>query len=462
MAATQPLRELTRAGLKDMKGKNTPQFSVQDFSGHRQELMALMETNSIAILPSALLQTRNGDVAYRFRQDSDFHYLTGFDEPDSVFVLIPGREHGEAILFCRERELDLERWHGKVTGPERAMQLYGMDDAFPITDIDDIIPGLIEGRSKLYYAMGVHDEFDSQVIGWVNTIAANKQSGSQPPGEFVQLGQYLHELRLFKTPKEIAVMRRAAEITAMAHKCVLAKTVPGMYEYQLEAELEYCFSSNGARSSAYPSIVGGGSNACVLHYIQNDDLLRKEDLVLVDAGAEYESYASDVTRTFPVSGTFSKAQAQLYQVVLDAHLAAIEEVQPGNLWNQPHEAAVVKITEGLIRLGLLEGKLEELIEQESYKKFYMHKTGHWLGLDVHDVGEYQIGGAWRVFEPGMITTIEPGLYITEDSEDVPPRFRGIGIRIEDNVLVTSSGHEVLTAMIPRTIEEIEEAMSSAR
>lgn len=442
-----------------MRRKKAPQIGLLDFSRRRRELMALMETNSIAILPSAMLQTRNSDVEYRFRQDSDFHYLTGFDEPDSVFVLIPGRQHAEAILFCRERESDLERWHGKVTGPERAMQLYGMDDAFPVEDIDDIIPGLIEGKSKLYYAMGANLEFDNQVIGWVNTIAANNQSGAQPPGEFVQLGHYLHELRLFKTAKEVEVMRWVAGITAEAHRRILAKTEPGMFEYQLEAELEYCFATNGARSPAYPCIVGGGNNACVLHYIQNDDVLRKEDLVLVDAGGEYQSYASDVTRTFPVSGTFSEAQAQLYEIVLAAQLAAIEEVQPGNLWNQPHEAAVAKITSGLIQLGLLEGELEELIEQESYKKYYMHKTGHWLGLDVHDVGEYQIDGEWRVFEPGMVTTIEPGLYIAEDCEEAPPQFRGIGIRIEDNVLVTSTGHEVLTHMIPKTIEDIEDAMA---
>jgi Xaa-Pro aminopeptidase len=442
-----------------MKVKKALQISLQDYSWRRRELMALMESDSIAILPGSMLQTRNSDVEYRFRQDSDFHYLTGFDEPDSVFVLIPGRQQAEAILFCRERDSSLERWHGKVTGPERAMQLYGMDDAFPIADIDDIIPGLIEGKTKLYYAMGVHSEFDQQVIGWVNSIASSSQSGSQSPGEFVQLGQYLHELRLFKTAKEIDVMRRAAEITAQAHQRILARTEPGMYEYQVQAELEYCFAVNGARSTAYPSIVGGGTNACVLHYIQNDDVLRNDDLVLVDAGAEYESYAADVTRTFPVGGTFSKAQAELYEVVLDAQLAAIEEVQPGNLWNQPHEAAVIRITAGLVRLGILDGDLDELIEQESYKEFYMHKTGHWLGLDVHDVGEYQIGGAWRVFEPGMVTTIEPGLYIAEDCEEAPSRFRGIGIRIEDNVLVTNTGHEVLTQMIPKTIDDIEAAMA---
>ncbi len=420
-----------------------------------------MEPDSIAILPSSRLQTRNSDVEYRFRQDSDFHYLTGFDEPESVFVLIPGREHGEAILFCRERDDELEKWHGKVTGPERAMQLFGLDDAFPITDIDDIIPGLIEGKSKLYYAMGANGEFDTQIIGWVNSIAASNQSGTQPPGEFVQLGQYLHELRLFKSPREIEVMRRASEITAEAHDRILRCTVPGMYEYELEAELEYCFARNGARSPAYPSIVGGGSNACILHYIQNDAILGKDDLVLVDAGGEYQNYAADVTRTFPVGGKFSKAQKALYDIVLDAQLAAIEQVQPGNLWNQPHDAAVRKITAGLISLGLLTGELQELIDSGAYKKFYMHKTGHWLGLDVHDVGEYQIDGESRVFEPGMVTTIEPGIYIDEDCDEVPPCYRGIGIRIEDNVLVTRSGHDVLTQMIPKTVTEIEETMAKS-
>lgn len=442
-----------------MKGKKKPKISLQDFARRRRELMALLEPNSIAILPSAGLLPRNGDVEYRFRQDSDFHYLTGFDEYDSVFVLIPGREHGEAILFCRERDEDLERWHGKVTGPERAIQLYGLDDAFPITDIDDIVPGLIEGKSKLYYAMGVHAEFDNRVIGWVNSIAANNRSGAQPPGEFVQLGQYLHELRLFKSSQEIEVMRQAAVITGEAHSRVMSVTRPGMYEYQLEAELEYCFVRLGARTPAYPSIVGGGSNACVLHYIQNDDVLRKGDLVLVDAGGEYESYAADVTRTFPVSGKFSKAQAELYELVLEAQQAAIDQVRPGNQWNQPHDAAVAVITAGLIRLGLLQGEVDDLIEAKTYKKYYMHKTGHWLGLDVHDVGEYQVGGQWRVFETGMVTTIEPGLYVSDDCDEAPARYRGVGIRIEDNVLVTRSGNEILTSSIPKTIAEIERLMA---
>ncbi len=443
--------------MASRKGMRIP---LQDYTRRRRELMALMEPNSIAILPAAGLHLRNGDVEYHFRQDSDFHYLTGFDEPDSVFVLVPGREHGESILFCRERDVEFERWHGKVTGPERAIQLYGMDDAFPIADIDDILPGLIEGKDRLYYAMGVHREFDTRIIAWVNSIAASHQSGALQPGEFVQLGQYLHELRLFKSSQEITAMKRAAEITAEGHCRIMSMTRPGMYEYELEAELQYCFSKQGARFPAYPCIVGGGNNACILHYVQNDQILRKGDLVLVDAGAEYESYAADVTRTFPVSGRFSKAQAELYEIVLRAQMAAIEAVQPGSHWNQPHEAAVREITQGLVDLGILEGDCEALIEKGACRAYYMHKTGHWLGLDVHDVGEYQVDGVWRTFEPGMTTTIEPGIYIPEDCKEVPARYRGIGIRIEDNVLVTPTGHEVMTGMIPRTVCEIENQMAA--
>lgn len=424
--------------------------------------MALMEGDSIAILPSARVATRNNDVEYAFRQNSDFHYLTGFDEPDAVFVLVPGREHGEAILFCRERDEEFERWHGTVTGPERARQLYGLDDAFPISDIDDILPGLIEGKSKLYYAMGVHPEFDSRIIGWVKSISSNKQSGTQPPGEFIQLDQYLHELRLFKSAREVEVMKQSAAITADAHRRAMARARPGMREFQLEAELHYAFAAGGARSGAYPAIVGSGKNACILHYTSNNDPLRDGDLVLIDAGSEYEYYAADVTRTFPVNGKFTTAQRAVYDLVLSAQEAAIDMVRPGNQWNQPHDAAVRELTRGLVALGLLEGDVDELIEEEAYRKFYMHKTGHWLGLDVHDVGEYKVGDEWRVFEPGMVTTIEPGLYIADDLDGVPAKYKGIGIRIEDNVLVTRDGNEILTASIPRTPSEIETLMADSR
>lgn len=439
--------------------KVSPTISPKEFGRRRSNLMAMLDANSIAILPSARLVARNSDIDYPFRQDSDFRYLTGFIEPDAVLVLVPGRVHGETILFCRERDPLAERWQGRITGPERAMQYYGFDDAFPITDIDDILPGLIEGKSKLYYGMGTYKEIDAQVIGWVESIAANQQLGSRPPGEFVHLGQQVHELRLFKSAQEMNVMRHAASATADGHLRVMAALKPGLREYHLEAELNYAFARTGARTTAYPSIVGSGKNANIMHYTQNTHVIRSGDLVLIDAGAEYEGYAADVTRTLPASGHFSLAQKEVYNVVLAAQLAAIAEVRPGNHWNQPHEAAVREITSGLVRLGLLQGKVEELIRDEAFKRFYMHRTGHWLGLDVHDVGEYQIEGEWRVFEPGMVTTIEPGIYIADDLQDVPARYRGIGIRIEDDVLVTKSGHEVLTSMIPKTIDEIEQCMA---
>ena len=440
--------------------KSGPRITQKEFAARRRELMALMEPGSIAILPSATPASRNSDVEHTYRQDSDFLYLTGFREPDSVFVLVPGREHGEAILFCRERDPDQELWTGRITGPERAMQLYGMDDAFPITDIDDILPGLIEGKNKLYYAMGLQPAFDARLIAWVKSIAGNRQTGASPPGELVELGQYLHELRLFKSAAEIEVMKHGAGITAAAHKRLLASVRPGMAEYQLEAEFQHEVVMSGARSTAYPSIVGGGNNACILHYTENEDLLRAGDLVLVDAGGEYQYYASDVTRTFPVNGKFSEAQKTVYNIVLNAHKAAVEMVKPGNHWNQPHEAAVREITSGLLEIGLLSGDVDTLIEQEAFKRFYMHRTGHWLGLDVHDVGEYRIDGEWRVFEPGMVTTVEPGIYIAESQEDVPAKFRGIGVRIEDDVLVTKDGNEIITDGVPRTVEEIEAFMDA--
>ena len=434
----------------------------KEFAQRRVELMSLMEENSIAILPSAVEQSRNSDVNHHFRQNSDFHYLTGFDEADSVFVLVPGREHGECILFCRERDPEMEQWHGKITGPERAMQLYGIDDAFPMADIDDILPGLIEGKSKLYYAMGSHREFDTRVIAWTSSISSNQNSGSRPPGEFVQIDQYLHDLRLFKSKHEIQVMKRASEITADAHMRLMSFVKPGQYEYQLEAELLHSFASNGARHAAYPSIVGAGNNGCILHYIDNDGLIADGDLVLVDAGWECESYAADVTRTFPANGKFSEPQKALYNIVLAAQDAAIELIKPGNHWDQPHLAAVHVITKGLVELGLLEGEVKDLVDNEAYKKFYMHRTGHWLGLDVHDVGEYRFEDQWRVFEAGMVTTVEPGIYIDEGLSDVPRQYRGIGIRIEDNVLVTTKGNEVITSTIPRTVQEVEAYMSKSR
>ncbi len=437
-------------------------ISQAEFVRRRRELAALMEPNSIAILPGADIRIRNGDVAYAFRQNSDFHYLTGFDEPNAVFVLIPGREHGETVLFCQERDDDHERWHGDVTGPERARQLYEMDDAFPIGDIDDILPGMIEGRSKLYYAMGADREFDHQVIDWVNKISRNDHPGAAPPAEFVQLEQYLHELRLFKSASEIELMRTAADATAKGHLRAMAETRPGMMEYELEASLNHEFAANGARWSAYPAIVAGGVNTRILHYIDNRDPLRDGDLVLVDAGAEFEGYACDLTRTFPVNGCFTDAQKAVYEVVLAAQLAAIRAVVPGNTWNEPHDVAIRELTRGLVSLGILRGGIDELIDDEAYMPYCMHKTGHWLGLDVHDVGDYQVNGQWRVFEEGMVTTIEPGVYLGEELNEIPPEFRGIGVRIEDDVLVTKRGNEVLTDQVPKSVAEIECVMRGRR
>lgn len=442
------------------KRKLTKPISGAEYARRRRELMALMEENSIAILPSANEKVRNGDVPYRFRQDSDFQYLTGFNEPESVIVLIPGREHGEALLFCRDRDDEHEKWHGPIIGPDRAKQFIGVDDAFPISDIDDILPGLIEGRSKLYSAMGSDSDFDHQIFEWVDKISESGHLGASPPGEFVQLEQYLHELRLYKSAAEIELMRRAAQASAAGHVRAMEVVRPGMMEYELEAELRYAFSRSGARDEAYPSIVGGGENACVMHYIENNQMLRDGDLVLVDAGCEFEGYASDLTRTYPINGRFSAEQKAVYEVVLKAQEAAIDAVQPGNTWDEPHDAAMWEITKGLIALGILKGDLEVLFEDEAYMPYCMHKTGHWLGLDVHDVGDYQVNDQWRVLEPGMVTTIEPGLYFDASLESLPVAYRGIGVRIEDDVLVTKSGHDVLTDAAPKTVREIEALMQN--
>lgn len=434
----------------------------KEFAERRSELMGLMEPNSIAILPAAPVRARNRDVDYPYRQDSDFYYLTGFAEPEAVLALIPGREHGEYVLFCRERDPAMEIWDGYRAGPEGAIKTFGADDAFPISDLDEILPGLIEGRDRVYYAMGSDAEFDRKVMEWVNSIRAKVRAGAHPPGEFIALDHHLHDMRLYKSKAEIRMMKRAAEITANAHVRAMEKCVPGMMEYQLEAEYLHEFACEGARYPAYPSIVGGGANGCILHYIENSEVLKDGDLVLVDAGAEYDHYAADITRTFPVNGKFSEPQRQLYDVVLKAQLAAIREVKPGKHWNQSHEAAVKELTRGLITLGILKGKLQECIENESYRKYFMHRTGHWLGMDVHDVGDYKVDDAWRVLEEGMVLTVEPGLYIAKDDMDVAPQWRGIGIRIEDDVLVTARGNTVLTKDAPKKADEIEALMAAAQ
>ena len=432
----------------------------QEYKRRRKHLMQIMGEDAVAILPAALVRIRNRDAEFQYRQDSDFHYITGFDEPEAVAVLVPGREHGEYILFCRENDKKMETWNGPRAGQDGAIEKFAADDSFPIDDIDDILPGLLENKEKVYYTMGVQPDFDQRIIKWVNRLREQSRLGVHTPGEFVALDHQLHDMRLYKSAAEIKVMRKAAQISAKAHIKAMEFSKPGIYEYQLEAELLHSFMHQGARFPAYSSIVGGGKNGCILHYVENGDALKDGDLVLIDAGAELECYAADISRTFPVNGKYSKEQRALYEIVLAAQYAAIEQVKPGNHWNDPHEAAIKVITQGLIDLGILKGKLETQIEKETYKDFYMHRTGHWLGMDVHDVGDYKVDDEWRVLEPGMVLTVEPGLYISADHEKVAKKWHNIGIRIEDDVLVTKDGYEVLSKDVPKEPDEIEALMAS--
>ncbi|MBA6100436.1 MULTISPECIES: Xaa-Pro aminopeptidase [Pseudomonas] len=433
-----------------------------EYARRRKALMAQMVPNSIAILPAAAVAIRNRDVEHVYRQDSDFQYLSGFPEPEAVIALIPGREHGEYVLFCRERNPERELWDGLRAGQEGAVSDFGADDAFPIADIDEILPGLIEGRERVYSAMGSNPEFDRRLMDWINVIRSKARLGAQPPNEFVALDHLLHDMRLYKSAAEVKVMRAAADISARAHVRAMQACRAGLYEYSLEAELDYEFRKGGAKMPAYGSIVAAGRNGCILHYQQNDAPLREGDLVLIDAGCEIDCYASDITRTFPVSGRFSPEQKAIYELVLKAQAAAFAEIAPGKHWNHAHEATVRVITTGLVELGLLEGDVQALIDSEAYRAFYMHRAGHWLGMDVHDVGEYKVGGEWRVLEPGMALTVEPGIYIGADNQAVAKKWRGIGVRIEDDVVVTRQGCEILTSGVPRTVAEIEALMQAAR
>ena len=436
-------------------------ISKAEFARRRKNLMGMMDKHTIAIIPGAREVTRSRDTEYPFRQNSDLFYLTGFEEPDAVLVLVPGRRQGQVVLFCRERDPDMELWNGYRLGPEGAVAYLGVDDAFPIDDLDEILPGLIEGTQRIYYSMGHDDVFDQRVMGWVNQIRKLVRTGAAPPADFTDLAFLLHEQRLIKSAAEVRVMRKAGEISAAAHVRAMQECQPGRYEYHLEAAIQHTFAEHGARFPAYNSIVGSGANACVLHYTENASKMRAGDLVLIDAGCEYQGYAADITRTFPVSGQFSNEQRAIYDLVLEAQRAAIAKVRPGNTWNQPHDATVRVITRGLIKLGLLRGKERELIKAEAYRDFYMHRAGHWLGLDVHDVGEYRVDGRWRQLEPGMVLTIEPGIYIAADNTKVPKRWRGIGVRIEDDVVVTEQGCDVLTGDVPKRADEIEALMLQA-
>jgi Xaa-Pro aminopeptidase len=430
-----------------------------EFARRRTQLMRMVGRDGIAVIPAAPLRTRSRDTHFPYRQDSDFYYLTGLEEPEAVVVLVPGREQAEYILFCRECDPAREVWDGPRIGPDGGIAEFGADDAFPITDVDEILPGLMEDRERVYYNMGMDAEFDRHVQDWVHRLRQQLHGAERTPHEFVSLDHFLHDMRLYKSRAEVSAMRRSARVAVDAHRRAMRACEPGMHEYQLQAELEYEFRRQGA-VPAYQSIVGSGPNGCVLHHVENDRCMEDGELVLVDAGAELGNYASDVTRTYPVGGTYSDAQRALYEVVLAGQLAAIEALVPGNHWDEAHEAAVQVVTDGLRRLGLLRGTTRRLVRDRAYKRFYMHRTGHWLGLDVHDVGDYRFEDEWRVLEPGMVTTVEPGVYVPPDCTEVDACWRGIGIRIEDDVLITADGPAVLTRALEKDADAVERLMAS--
>lgn len=432
----------------------------KEFNQRRKRLMNMVGDDCIAILPTAPECTRNNDVLFPFRPNSDFYYLTGYPEPKAVAVIMPNRNCGEYILFCRQNDPNDEVWNGKRSGLEGACDIYAADDAFPIEDIGDILPSLMEKKEQIFYTMGTDVTFDQRMLRWANEKYANKEpSVTDIRGLFVSLKHILHDMRLYKSRHEISLMRKAAKISSEAHKSAMQICQPGLMEYQIEAELIHKFMHHGSRYPAYPCIVGGGANGCILHYTDNNAVLQDGDMLLIDAGAEHEYYASDITRTFPVNGKFTKAQKDIYQLVLDAQSAAIKQVKPGNHWNDPHQAALETITHGMVELGILKGKVDTLIKEHAYSRYYIHRTGHWLGLDVHDVGDYKIDGNWRVLEPGMVMTIEPGLYLSSANKGLAKKWWDIGIRIEDDVLVTKDGADVLSKDIIKTIDEIESLMT---
>jgi Xaa-Pro aminopeptidase len=434
-------------------------ITQKHYASRRRDLMAMMQGNSIAVIAAAPEKIRSNDTHYPYKQCTNLSYLSGFPEPESVMLLIPGREQGEVVFFCRDKDPLRETWDGYREGPAGAVQNFGADDAFPIDDIDDILPGMLEGKDRVYYAIGKDAEFDKHLMTWVNDVREKRGNDAVPPGEFVDLDHLVNEMRLIKSAAEIKLMRQAGEISARAHRRAMQLSSPGLYEYQLQAEIEHEFMASGATGPAYTSIVGGGKNGCVLHYIENRDRLRANDLVLIDAGCEYQDYAADITRTFPVNGKFSREQAAIYDIVLAAQVAAIELIAPGLEYNLANDATVRVITQGLVDLNILEGDIDELIAQGAHRDFYMHNAGHWLGMDVHDVGDYKIDNHWREYEPGMVLTVEPGIYISPDNTNVDKKWRGIAVRIEDNVLVTKTGCENLTSGVPSARDEIELLMA---
>ena len=435
-----------------------------DFQERRDRLAEEMGPHSIAIIATSPVAMRNRDADYKFRADSSFFYLTGFAEPEAVAVIETFESIDEGYtysLFCRERNREMEIWNGYRAGVDGAVDDYEADEAYAIDLLDEEIIEKLLDKQKLFYRIGQQADFDARVAKWIAEANGESRRGTSAPAHVIQLDRILDEMRLHKSAQEIALMQIASNISSEAHTRAMQTVKPGMMEYALEAELNYIFGKNGC-VPAYNSIVGGGANGCILHYVENDKELKDGDLVLIDAAAEYQLYASDITRTFPINGKFSPEQKALYQVVLKAQLAAIDAVRVGNSYKQPHHIAVRIMVEGLVELGLMKGDIEEIIRTESFRQFYMHGTGHWLGMDVHDVGSYKIDGVWRAYEEGMVVTVEPGLYIAPDDETVDAKWRGIGIRIEDDVVATENGPLVLTAAVVKSVEDIETLMAKAK
>ena len=431
---------------------------MRDRAKERREEFLHRISGGAGIFPSAPTAIRNGDVDHEYRQDTDFYYLTGFEEPGSVAVLVPGHPEHRFVLFVQPRDREREIWTGFRAGPEGALQDYGADAAFTIDKIDEELPKLLGNSDRIYYRFGGDPSFDGRLVALMRRFQRERQRNGSGPSAVIDPAELLHEMRLTKTADDLVLLRRAVEITCEGHLAALRAIKPGAYEYEVEAALSYIFRKSGSPRHGYPPIVASGPNATVLHHTSNRRQIAGGDLVLIDAGAEYGYYTGDVTRTLPANGRFTPEQEELYALVLEAQLEAIKEVRPGGTFIDPHNRAVRILTQGLLRLGLLEGDLEQLIKEETFNKFYMHRTSHWLGMDVHDAGPYKVGDEWRKLEPGMVLTVEPGLYVAMDAEGVDPRYRGIGIRIEDDVLVTREGNEVLSAGVAKTFEEIEEAM----
>ncbi len=423
----------------------------------RRKRLAGAMGKGVAVLRTAPERVRNRDAHHPYRFDSYFYYLSRFTEPDAVLVITTEHEP-RSILFCRDNDIEREIWDGFRYGPDGARETFEVDEAHTIAEADELLPKLLENQPALYYEVGGDPAWDNRVIGWLNAVRAKGRSGVTAPSEIHDVRSILDEMRLVKDASEIETMKTAARISARAHVRAMRATKPGLREYEVEAELLHEFRRSGAQSPAYTSIVAGGSNACVLHYVDNNSLLNDGDLLLIDAGCELNGYASDITRTFPVNGKYSGPQRDIYELVLAAQAAAIKQVKPGNEWEDPHRAAVEILAQGFIDLGLCQGTRDAVIESGDYKKFYMHRTGHWLGMDVHDVGDYKRDGKWRKLEPGMSLTVEPGCYIRA-ADDVPERFWGIGVRIEDDAVVTQQGNDIITREVPKTIAEIETLMA---